>query len=839
MKYLLLKLVSCGLLLEAVLSSFLASAPVSAQEVPPSEAPTSDSAIDLTIPVRASAGYRTGESGYEEAVNLEGFIPLHQSPGQRITFLEPRLYLSEDSNLGGSILLGHRFYDADDNRIWGGYLAYDNRQTRRNTFNQLGIGFESLGTIWDFHFNAYLPIGDRRQVDSEQGINSLLNASTRFQGNFLLLESLIEQQQFRTYEAAAGGFDLEAGARLAHWQGGDLRGYGGIYFYDPAGGDSALGWRLRLDADVNPSLNLGLALQDDDLFGTNLLFSATLSFPRIRPRGPIGNPMLVQARLGEPILRARGIALDRQREVERSTQRVIMPLMNPEEEQPYRFHHVILGRQAGGDGTFERPFGTVQAALNATRSDGNDVVYVDAGRKVDIPAFTIPNRVQVLSQGPVQLLGGLPFPGFPRTDVRLPFSPVLNYRDGVLVRLPLSGDGNFPRIRGGGPDLVRMGNRTVLAGFRLEDAASNAIVGNGVRDIELRDNSIQNAGDRGIFLNDVTGSVVMFDQRLQNITGGAGSGQGLLIRNTTDDTTQVTIARYRSTNQRVGIEVVVEGDRPTSLTPEQTLTLRNVVITDSRDQGLLVQANDVGNQQIDLRRSRLLNSGSQGVLIQADNSGSQEVILENVVIQGSGGAGVQVVGSVLDSLTTSAQEVYLRRSRIENNSGAGVEITANGLAAQEFGIDNNRIRNNGGPGIQAVANNRSFQEFVTDSENNSRGISDNEITGNSQAGISLTANSAATVIADIQDNQLANNLTAGNPDLTVTSTSNAADVCAVVNNNRSAAGIRLSNPAAGLFEVGDLPTVATRNTGTVALLPNSLVFTSKPGAQSCFREFSF
>ncbi len=835
MKYFFLKLVSCGLLLEAVLGGFLPASPASAQEVSPSEAPTSDSAIDLAIPVRASAGYSTGGSGYEEAINLEGFIPLHQSPGERITFLEPRFYLGEDSDIGGSILLGHRFYDLDDNRIWGGYLAYDNRQTRRNTFHQLGIGLESLGAVWDFHFNAYLPIGDRRQVDSEENRSSFLNTSARFQGNFLLLASLIEQQRIRTYEAAAGGFDLEVGARLAHWQGGDLRGYGGIYFYDPTGGDSTLGWRLRLDADVNPSLNLGLALQDDDLFGTHLLFSATLAFPRIRPRGPIGDPMLVQARLGEPILRARGIALDRQREVERSTQQVIMPLMNPEEEQPYRFHHVILGRGAGGDGTFERPFGTVQAALNATRSDGNDVVYVDAGRRVDIPAFTIPDRVQVLSQGPVQLLGGLPFPGFPRTDVRLPFSPVLNYRDGVLVRLPLSGDGNFPVIRGGGPDLVRLGNRTVLAGFRLEDAASNAIVGNRIRDVELRDNSIRNAGDRGIFLNDVTGSVVMFDQRLRNIAGGAGSGQGMLIRNTTDGTTQVTIARYRSVNQRVGIEMVVEGDRPANLTPEQTITLRDVVITDSRDQGLLVQANDVGNQQIDLRRGRLLNSGSQGVLIQADNTGSQEVTLENVVIQGSGGAGVQVVGSVLDSPTTSAQEVYLRRNRIENNGGAGIDITANGLAAQEFGIGNNLIRNNGGPGIQAVANNRSFQEFVTDADNNSRGISDNEIVGNSQAGIRLTANSAATVIADIQDNRIADNLTAGNPDLTVTSTSSAADVCTVVNNNSSTAGIRLSNPAAGLFEVGDLPTVATRNTGTVALLPGPPVFTNKPGAQSCFR----
>ncbi len=799
---------------------------------------TSTRATDLRIPARAGAGFSTPGSGYEGTFNVESFIPLLQTPGEEITFLEARFYLDDDAHTGGNLMLGHRFYERDDNRIWGGYLAYDNRQTANNSFHQFGFGLESLGEVWDFHFNAYLPFGDRRQLDRDASFANVLNSSARFQGNLLLLDSLIERQRLLVYEAAAGGFDLEAGARLAHWEQGDLRGYGGIYFYDAPGSDSTFGWRLRLDADVNRSMNLGLALQGDRLFGTNLIFSVALTLPGIRPAGPIGAAEIVQARLGEPLLRNPNIVLDTQTEAERSVERNIMPLMNPEEEEAYRFFHVTLGA-TGGDGTFERPFGTVQEALNATLSDGNDVVYVDAGNRVSIPAFTIPDRVQVLSQGPVQLLGGLPFPGFPRTQVRLPFSPVLNYSDGILVQLPLSGDGNFPVIQGGGADLVQLGDRTVLAGFRLSGASGNAIVGNNIRDVELRDNRIENAGERGIFFNNVVGSVVMFDNQIGGSQGGVGSGQAILIQNGTDDAVEVTIARQRLDNQRVGIEVTALGDRLAGITPQQTVNISATSITNSQEQGIFLQANGPSNQQVAFRRGSIRNSGRQGLLVQANNTGSQEVVLEDSRLQANGSAGIQVIGGTLGGSTTAAQEVFIRRNWIENNGGAGIEIVGNEVVAQEFGISGNTIRNNAGPGIRAIANNEAFQEYVTDADNASLGINDNRISGNQGAGITLEANNAATLVADIQNNQLAANQTGGAPDLTVTSTSSNARVCTVLLGNRSATGIRLNNAGTtlplGLFEVGDLPTVSFRNFGSVTLSPSAAAFTNKPGATSCFQ----
>jgi trimeric autotransporter adhesin len=786
-----------------------------------------------SVPARFGAGHTSSQGGIDGISRIEGFIPLTQTAGQRILFVDGQVLLDNGGNFGGDVVLGYRAYDADKNRIWGGYVGFDHRQTDESSFNQIGLGVESLGRTWDFRANAYLPIGDTRNLLDQTSFDSGTQNVRGFQGHQFVLGTERTRQVVSHYEAALGGFDAEVGARLADWETGDLRGYGGVYFYDGAG-DSTLGWRLRLDADPNRNINLGVALQDDDRFGTNLSFSALFTFPGIRGRNAVQSPETVVARLGEPLARTPGIVVDTQREVDTQVDRQVRPLENPEEDRPYRFQHVTLGATEG-DGTFERPFGTMQAALNNTRSDGNDIVYVDRGSNPEIPAFTIPDRVQVFSQGPVQFLAGLPFPGFPRTRVRLPFSPTPNYDDGILVRLPLSGDGNFPRIQGGGNDLVTMGNRTTLAGFQLLDAGGNGIFANNVTNVELRSNTVSNAAERGISLNNVQGSVVMFDNTVLGTRGGANSGQGVLISDNIDAAIEVTIERLRLENQRVGFELSSTGDRSRDIDPQQNVTIRNSTIVNSREQGLRVQSNGPGNQQLSFRNGEIRNNGAEGVSIQASNTASQEVYLDQNTISNNGGAGIRVQGGNPGQSSTSAQEVFIRNNTIENNRGAGIDIIGHESVAQEFAIDNNTIRNNAGAGIQGVSNNASFQEYVTDLSNGSLGISNNTITGNGGQGIVLQANDLSNSITDFVNNAVSNNQ-AGTDGITVASTTNTAKVCVVALSNTST--IRLdnnsTNPSTGLFEVGDLSNIASLNVGRVSLLPNVAVFTDKPGARSCF-----
>jgi trimeric autotransporter adhesin len=819
---------------------FLAAPSTAVAQTPALPTPQSDAAVaptNLRISPRLGVGHDSSGAGYDGFTSFEGFVPLRQTPGENLTFLDTRLLLDNDGKLGGNVVLGHRFYDK--HRIWGGYLGLDVRNTDESSFSQLGIGVESLGEVWDFRINGYLPLTHRQLVDEQILGTGKVKASTQFQNHLLLLSQERQQLISRSWEAALGGLDAEVGARLAHWQDGDLRGYGGLYFYDAAGTDGTLGWRLRLEGRPTDNVRLGMSLQNDEMFGTNLAFSLGLTFPRVHPRGPITEAETVVARIAEPIQRMNTIVVDRQQDTEVKVERTTRPLMNPEEEEPYWFQHVTLGVQ-GGNGTFEHPFGTMQAALAATRSDGNDIVYVDQGNNAAIPAFTIPDRVQVLSQAPEQVLAGMPFPGFPSRQVRLPFSPTPNFNNGIRVRLPFSGDGNFPTIRDSAANnLVTMGDRTTLSGFQLADARENGIVGSNIANVEIRENSIANSGDRGIFLDNVADSVVMLNNRVTGSRGGAGSGQGVFIRNGSDTSVEVTMTNHQLTNNRVGLELSASGNGVAGEGDSQRVTITNATLQNNREQGLQLSADQFGNQEVTLTRGTISNNGADGVRLQASSAGSQEFTIGSSTIRQNAGHGIRVQGGILGGASTGAQEVFVRDNTIENNSGNGISIESNEVAAQEFAIERNSIRNNGGAGIRGTANNVSFQEYVSDASNGSAGLSNNIISGNGDQGIDLNANDSATLVADIQDNQLENNRTGGRPDLEVTSSSNSANVCTVVLRNTSLAGIRLDNNSArlvtGLFEVGDIGSVSVQNLGVVEFSPSSSVFTNKPGVTSCFR----
>ena len=156
------KTLCIGLLLFGTLTS-----PAIAQTTdtnPDASLSSSTSAADLKITPRFGVGYSTSGAGYDAFTSVEGFVPLLQSPGSTLTFLEGRLLIDNEADFGGNLLLGHRVYNPKSDRILGGYISYDHRDTGSSSFNQFGAGFESLGESWDFRTNFYLSIGDTGQL---------------------------------------------------------------------------------------------------------------------------------------------------------------------------------------------------------------------------------------------------------------------------------------------------------------------------------------------------------------------------------------------------------------------------------------------------------------------------------------------------------------------------------------------------------------------------------------------------------------------------------------------------------------------------------------------------
>ena len=796
-------------------------------------------ASDLRIPPRFGAGFNTDGGSYSRLGRLEAFVPLWQDAGDAISFLEGRLVFGERDDFGSSLIVGYRGYNDHDDRIRGGYIGFDSRSTEGSDFYQLGAGYESLGEDWDFRMNGYLPLGDRSNTMTDINFDTGFQVSTGFVGNQFVLNSQRQQERLIQQELSLGGFDAEAGYRLLQWDEGDLKAFGGIYLYGSPDLPTYLGWRLRLASNFTPNFNGSLSLQDDGLFGTRLILSVGATFPGNRPTGEIEEPDLVRARLGESVVRLPEIAVYVDEESETIVEEASSPLMNPEEEQAYRFQHVALG-STGGDGTFESPFGTVQEALDATVGDGNDVVYVDGNNNVVIPAFTIPDRVRVLSQGPVQTLAGLPFPGFEAGAVRLPFSPSTNFDDGIVVELPFSGDGNFPNIENG----VTLGNRTVLAGFQINDAVGDAIVGTNTSNAELRNNTITNAGGRGIALNNVGGSVVFFDNIIRNVTG-----QGIFVQNTTADRSlDLAIIGYDINTSSLGMEFSTLASGGAAGAPSQIVTIQSSdaslntsqgnsggevptnTIANSANEGLVVRSEGTAlatatTQEVSFDGGTITASGRSGARVSTNQGGgSQEFSITNSTISSNNGAGIEVRnGTTNPTLTAHGQEIFIRANDIIDNAASGVDIELNARGAQEITVDSNQILRNGGDGIRSIASLSGLQEFPI-LEDGSAGISNNTIANNAEQAIDVEVNENAVIaVINVRNNDLNNN--GGGSDIDVRATATTTQACTVILGNSVPAGIELHTANVSLtnratFLVQNLNSLSFENNGALVQLIN-------------------
>lgn len=725
----------------------------------------SETADNLRIKPRLGIGHTSSGGGFDGFTRLEGFVPLLQTPGKNLTFLEGRLFLdNDDANLGGNLILGYRTYSANSHRIWGGYMSYDNRHTGHNTFNQLGLGIESLGTVWDFRVNGYLPIGDTRQGVGDAGVRDIF-----FRRNFLILE------QGQNKEAAMGGWDAEVGAKLARIGiDGDLRGYGGLYWYDAEGSSEIWGWRVRLEARPSDNFNLGLSLQNDDLFGTNLVFTVGATFPGSRPQGLGDEDDQVLARVAESVQRTNAIVIDHQDDFQD------VPATNPETGEPYVFQHIRLG-EMGGEGTFENPFGIVENGLDQTVSDGNDIVYVQPGTNPGIPPFTIPDQVQVLSTGPIQQVDTI---------------------ERGIVQLPLSGAGVLPTITPGAAVSVTMGNQTTLSGFYIPDAGTFAIEGTEIDTVTIRDNAIANSTQAGIVLLETTGNVTVTDNSIDT-TGGLGNS-GFFIGNTAGSINLNLIRNQILNTTGDGMDIILFNAE------DSTVTLSENIINGNQFNGIGVRLVNAINVNFDVNENTIVSNGSTGLVSELfGNSNSSVTIVNNqisdnqfngiamalvdnsdgiVTITNNNLRGNQEDGIIMGLFADSAETVTVLDNTLSDNQFNGIVLFMRDNSQGAFTIANNTILNNQRDGIIfAFLDNSSGMVM----------IEENTVARNQGRGITVDSTTDTEGEVIVQNNHIFENETLGiagfmigESDLDVTIDNNE-----ILNNGHHGIGVSIQESA--------------------------------------------
>jgi len=440
---------------------------------------------------RVGVGYNSGSGGYEGFGHLDAFYPLLQTPGRNLLYTYGQVRMEGGNPLGTNLMVGYRIANPNTKRVWGAYLGYDQQSTGVNSFQQLGLGLESLGD-WDFRINGYLPLGETRKLALDTGLQITDHYFRNHELNLVL-------QQQQIYEAAAQGADFEVGTRLLNVGTGELRGYGGLYYYKPTGSEGTLGYRLRLTANPVRGLNFGLNFQNDRLFGDHLSFQIGAHWGGARPSQ---DPDRLLARLETAPQRTQAIAIEQQTTVAFSSTVVAT---NPETAQPWYFLHVHPN--GGQDGRFESPFATVEEAIGSLSriavapANKNTIIYVQNVSRPATATINVPENVRLWSTGPLQ-----------RIDTRELGS----------VILPLSQSGIFPQIH----TTVNMNSGAHLAGFTIQPpSGQDGVTGNQVRDLIIRENRITTLGNQadGISLENVTGTMAIVTNQI-NTSGNAAHG---------------------------------------------------------------------------------------------------------------------------------------------------------------------------------------------------------------------------------------------------------------------------------------------------------------------------
>lgn len=424
--------------------------------------------------VNARAGHVAGEGvGRRESISYIELAP-YLTVESLFVAGDFRFLRTNTGDLGGSGGAILRRYRADRNAIWGANLYFDVDHTYGAQFQQVGLGFEYLSNRLDNRTNFYIPFG----TDTKPIASGLVAGSEQFVGNNLFFS------RFTDSTTAASGFDttftMPVAGRIAERI--NLEASAGAYYFRPNGGDlrDFAGPKLRVDMTfVRRLFHLyGEATYDRVNKGLVFVGMDINYWNRWDEKPRLGGHQF--HRITEWTRRNWTMVASTERSIEAG-----ITAINPGTGLPYFFEHVDSNFTAlPSDGSFERPWTTIQQAQTSPPNTVGDIIYVHAGSVFNTPL--------VMNDGEIIVGEGTVF------DL-----PVTVGTQEVI--LPATGKPggrpNFDLITG---TPVTLANNVTLSGFTISSTTNGpAILGSGITNATLQDIDVQDVNNgHGIhFLN--------------------------------------------------------------------------------------------------------------------------------------------------------------------------------------------------------------------------------------------------------------------------------------------------------------------------------------------------
>lgn len=480
-------------------------------------------------------GYLTGPTVGRD----KGIAPLEMMPyafiGDGMIFADIRGFRGDRGDFGANLGLGYRQFIEPLNRIFGVNFFYDIDNTTSYTFNQLGFGIETLGELFDARANAYFPYGDRNVFLGA----TLVDGSQHFVGHRLLYDVR------NAFLSSLLGADAEIGFPLpgAFAQRHDLRIFGGGYHYETDDNLKFAGGSARLQGNPIPSVQLQLQVTHDDVFSTNVMFGAQVSWGGFK-QDPRERPSQF-ARMTTPIQRQYTVSTTRTFVIVNDVE-----AFNQSTGRPYFFNHVASATSlldngqeidyntdpvAVRDGTVEHPYLSIDESETRDPSQPGDIVFVHADSQYDGETVALkqgletPNGTQELH---IRYLGN----GFRDFEV----SHLVTVPDVGVVTLPTRNDdpgdapiynenepvaerGDRPLFTNGIGDGVTLASFAEFSGFQIGDEdlpesgpSGHGAFGGAVESLQLNQNVFAYADGDGIRFENALDNINILDTNIFN-----------------------------------------------------------------------------------------------------------------------------------------------------------------------------------------------------------------------------------------------------------------------------------------------------------------------------------
>ncbi len=295
-------------------------------------------------------GYNKGYS------TIEGFFTLPQTlETSLVPFLDLRAHVFNDGEPAVTAGAGLRFIKS---RTWGFNTYYDYRKTDHFHYNQVGLGFETLGERWDYRINGYLPVGKKKSHFYQTRFD-------KFEDHYL---KLVRKREF-----ALKGVNAEAGAHFYEQKNFNFYAAAGPYWLEGEG-KVAWGGQARVMMNALDYLRVQLSGSYDTIYRTVVQGELSLIVP-------FGGRKKVKSKQGRTCSSQMTMA---HRALQRVDRFEIIPVdhkkhrttaINPVTGAPYYF--IFVDNTSHSLGTFESPYTTIDTAMAV--SNPNDIIYIFPG----------------------------------------------------------------------------------------------------------------------------------------------------------------------------------------------------------------------------------------------------------------------------------------------------------------------------------------------------------------------------------------------------------------------------------------------------------------------------